>query len=91
MLIIQESSIFGDQSPEKIPLAAYKSENYLNNKLINVTRPYQLDDETKVSIVIPKRKAEGNPTETTINLFFGGVYNQAKALYDIARISGGKV
>ena len=90
-LIINESSIFGDQTPEKVPLSLYKDPGYQNNKLININRPYQLDDETQVSLVIPKRKAEGNPTQTTVNLFFGAIYNQARALYEIAKMSGAKV
>jgi hypothetical protein len=90
-LLINESSIFGDQPTETVNLAMFKDPGYLNNKLINVDRPYQLDDETKVAIVIPKRKSEDNPTQTTINLFFGAIYNQSKALYEVAKLSGAAV
>lgn len=90
-LVTQEVSIWGDQPVKKIPLAAYKSPNYQNNKLINVNKPISFDDETLITLIVPKRAAEGSPTITTVTFFFGAVYNPALALYRLAQAGGGQV
>ena len=45
-MTLQEKDIFGNKAPEKINLASYKSAINPNEKLITVTKQFQLDNDT---------------------------------------------
>ena len=84
-LTLQEKSIFGNKTPQKINLASFKNAANPNEKIISVTQQYQLDAETEVKLIVPKRVAEGTPTTTTITFFCGASYNADLALYRLAQ------
>ncbi len=84
-MTLAEKSVFGNKTPQKINLASYKNPANPNEKLITVTQQYQLDAETEVKLIVPKRIAEGTPTVTTITFFCGASYNADLALYRLAQ------
>ncbi len=83
IITITRKSPYGTLENELIPLVAYRSENAFNDKLATVRRPFQVDNQTEVTVDIP-----ANST-TSFVLYMGASLNVAKALNDKAMIAGG--
>lgn len=73
-LYIRRKSPFKTLQDDFIAIGAYVSEANNNDKLVTVQRPFQLDNQTQVSIIIPSTAV------TTFTFYCGAVLNTAAAL-----------
>ena len=77
-LVIQQKSIFSTPESEQLTLASFKSPNFLNDKMVIVSKSnFQLDIDTEISVIIPPGAS------TTFTFYAGGVFNEAELLYKL--------
>jgi hypothetical protein len=77
-LVIQQKSIFSTPESEQLTLASFKSPNFLNDKMVIVSKSnFQLDVDTEISVIIPAGAS------TTFTFYAGGVFNDAELLYKL--------
>lgn len=71
---IVRKSPFKSLENESINIGSFVSEANNNDKLVTVNRPFQMDNQTEISLFVP------DTAITTVTLFCGGVLNTAAAL-----------
>lgn len=86
--IQKKNSLEGNQTPETIDLSHYVDPKNPNERVLHVTRAMQFDRNHQVTLTIPKRIAENNPTITTFTFNCGATMNTDEGLEKIAAISG---
>jgi len=72
--------VFATPGSERINLDKYTSEFAQNDKLITVTKEFQLDNDTELSIVVPAAMSSSNPTQTVFTFVFGASIDVAGSL-----------
>jgi len=71
---ILRKSPFRDLENEQIVISSFTTEFATNSKMVTIRRPFQIDNQTEVNVVVP------NNATTTFSFYCGAVLNTAKAL-----------
>lgn len=79
---IVRKSPFRDLETEQIVLGSYTSEINNNDKMVTVRRPFQMDNQTEISLPIPAGAT------TSITFYCGAVLNTARALNNKSNRAG---
>jgi len=82
---ITRKSPFATLGSEQINLESFTTEIANNDKMVTVRRPFQIDDQTEVSVVVPQGAT------TTFTFYCGAVLNTAKALHSKSNRAGKNV
>lgn len=80
-VVVQRKSPFATLQDEFIDLASYTREEANNDKMVTVRGlNYQFDEQTEIRFPMAAGTGAGNPSRTTITLYFGAVLNTASGL-----------
>ena len=82
-MYLRRKSPFKKLTDDYIPIGAFQSEVNNNDKMVTVNSPFQIDNQTEISLLIPLN------TTTSITFFCGAVLNTAAALNNKFRKAAG--
>lgn len=81
-ITLTRKSPFRDLESEYIPLGSFTTEFATNDKMVTVRRPFQMDNQTELSVTIP------TATNVTFTFYCGAVLNTSKALNNKSKRAG---
>ena len=82
--------VFAQPGSERISLDKYTTEYATNDKLVTVTKEFQLDNDTELGIIVPAAVTSGGSTINTTTIFtftFGASLSTATALRNKRQLS----